>query len=49
MISTSSHKNWHSNKYNTYAISGNCGQDANYQGIKYILRSDFNVKKRRYK
>lgn len=35
MIITSSHKNWQSDKYITYAISGNCGQDANYQGKCY--------------
>lgn len=35
MISTSSHKNWQSNHYRTYAISGNRGKDANYNGKSY--------------
>lgn len=35
MISTSSHKYWQSDKYTTYAISGNRGQDENYQGKCY--------------
>ncbi|MGM9834946.1 MAG: hypothetical protein ACI31M_04135 [Bacilli bacterium] len=35
MISTSCHKNWQSDHYITYAISGNRGQDANYQGRCY--------------
>ena len=35
MISTSSHNNWQSDKYITYSISGNRGQDANYQGRCY--------------
>lgn len=32
MIYTCSHHNYQSNLYKTYAISGNRGQDANYQG-----------------
>lgn len=32
MIRTSSHKNWNSKLYTTYAISGNRGIDANYHG-----------------
>ena len=32
MIYTCSHHNYQSNYYKTYAISGNRGQDANYQG-----------------
>ena len=32
MIRTSSHKNWNSKLYTTYAISGNRGLDANYHG-----------------
>lgn len=35
MIYTSSHSSWQSNKYTTYAISGNRGRDANYQGYCY--------------
>lgn len=35
MICTSSHKDWQSDKYITYAISGNRGIDANYQGKCY--------------
>lgn len=35
MISTSSHNEWHSDKYRTYSISGNRGKDANYQGECY--------------
>lgn len=35
MICTSSHKDWQSDKYITYAISGNRGTDANYQGKCY--------------
>ena len=35
MICTSSHENCQSNKYITYAISGNRGMDANYQGKCY--------------
>lgn len=35
MISTSSHKNWQLSNYNTYAISGNRGKDANYNGKSY--------------
>ena len=35
MISTSSHKDWQSDKYATYSISDNRGQDANYQGKCY--------------
>ena len=30
MIYTCSHKNYNSNKFKTYAISGNKGKDANY-------------------
>ena len=32
MISTCSHKNYNSNLYSTFAISGNRGRDANYEG-----------------
>ena len=32
MISTCSHKNYNSNLYSTFAISGNHGRDANYEG-----------------
>ena len=35
MISTSSYKDWQSDKYRTYSISGNRGKDANYQGMCY--------------
>ena len=35
MISTSSYKNWQSDKYTTYSISGDCGKDAGYKG-KYF-------------
>lgn len=35
MICTSSHNNWKSNKYITYAISGNKGKDAKYTGKCY--------------
>lgn len=35
MVSTSSHQNFQSDKYITYAISGNRGKDANYQGKCY--------------
>ena len=35
MISTSSHNEWHSDKYRIYSISGNRGKDANYQGECY--------------
>lgn len=35
MISTSSHKNWQSTHFSTYAISGNRGKDANYKGRCY--------------
>ena len=35
MIGTSSHNNWQSNKYITYAISGNRGANANYHGYCY--------------
>lgn len=35
MIGTSSYKNWQSDKYRTYSISGNRGKDANYQGKCY--------------
>lgn len=35
MISTSSHENWKTDMYITYAISGNRGKDANYQGKCY--------------
>ena len=35
MISTSSHNDWQSDKYITYAISGNRGKDANYEGRCY--------------
>lgn len=37
MISTSSHKNWQSNKYRTYSISGNRGKDAGYTGECFPL------------
>lgn len=35
MIGTSSHKNWQTNTYKTYAISGNRGQNVNYKGECY--------------
>lgn len=35
MIYTSSHSYCDTNKYNTYAISGNRGKDANYEGKYY--------------
>ena len=35
MICTSSYNNWQSDKYTTYAISGNRGRDVNYQGYCY--------------
>ena len=35
MISTSSHKEWNSDKYRTFSISGNRGKDANYKGNSY--------------
>ena len=35
MICTSSHNNWKTNLFKTYAISGNRGKDANYQGNSY--------------
>ena len=35
MICTSSHKDCQSDRYITYAISKNCGKDANYQGKCY--------------
>ena len=35
MISTSSYKNWQSDRYITYSISWDRGQDANYQGGCY--------------
>jgi len=35
MIITSSYKNWKSDKYTTYAISGNRGKDDNYHGYSY--------------
>lgn len=35
MIRTSSHKNWNTDLYLTYAISGNRGVDANYEGKCY--------------
>ncbi len=35
MISTSCHKNWQSPYYSTYAISGNRGKDASYNGKCY--------------
>lgn len=35
MISTSSHKEWNSDKYRTFSISGNRGKDANYKGKCY--------------
>lgn len=37
MISTSSHKNWNSKVYITYAISGNRGKDTGYDGRYYSL------------
>jgi hypothetical protein len=35
MILTSSYNNWQSDKYTTYAISGNPKKDANYKGKCY--------------
>ena len=35
MICTSSHNNWQSDKYTTYAISGNRGKDVDYYGYSY--------------
>ena len=35
MIYTSSHNNWKTDLYKTYAISGNRGKDANYKGKYY--------------
>ena len=35
MISTSSQKEWDSDKYRTFSISGNRGKDANYKGKCY--------------
>lgn len=35
MICTSSHNNWQSDKYTTYAISGNRGRDVDYHGYCY--------------
>lgn len=35
MICTSSHNNWQSDKFKTYAISGNRGKDVNYHGYGY--------------
>ena len=35
MISTSSYNDWQSDKYRTVSISGNRGEDANYQGECY--------------
>ena len=35
MICTSNYNNWQSDKYTTYAISGNRGRDVNYQGYCY--------------
>ena len=35
MICTSSHNNWQSDKYTTYAISGNRGKNAGYHGKCY--------------
>ncbi len=35
MICTSSHNNWQSDKYTTYAISGNRGKNADYHGKCY--------------
>lgn len=37
MIYTSSHSNFETDKYNTYAISGNRGKDADYKGKCYPL------------
>ncbi len=36
MISTSSYKNWNSDKYRTYSISGDRGRDASYSGDCYL-------------
>lgn len=36
MISTSSYKNWNSDKYRTYSISGDRGRDASYIGDCYL-------------
>lgn len=33
MISTSSYKNWQSDKYTTYSISGDCGKQVGYKGF----------------
>ena len=35
MIRTSSHKDWQSDRYKTYSISGNRGKDAGYHGKCY--------------
>lgn len=35
MICTSSHKDWQSDKFLTYAISGDCGNEARYKGAWY--------------
>ena len=35
MICTSSHKDWQSDKFLTYAISGDCGKEARYKGAWY--------------
>lgn len=37
MIYTCSHKNYNSNKFKTYAISGNKGKDANYNGESFNI------------
>ncbi len=37
MIYTSSHKDWQSTFFKTYAISGNRGKDVNYKGRYYSL------------
>lgn len=36
MISTSSYKEWKSDKYTTYSISRDCGKDAGYDGKCYL-------------
>lgn len=36
MISTSSYKEWKSDKYTTYSISRDCGKDAGYNGKCYL-------------
>lgn len=36
MISTSSYKNWNSDKYRTYSISGDRGRDVSYSGDCYL-------------